>query len=111
VSDFPNDEVEMEGFEGDTFLKTFTIKDDAGNIIDITGATFRLKLGSINESTSGVTITNGGATGEVEIKISYTAMEALAADDDYEIALEMTDASGVRTTLFTGTFTVLEDVR
>jgi hypothetical protein len=37
-------------------------------------------------------------------------MEALTVGD-YDIALEMTDSNSIRTTLFTGTYTVLEDVR
>ena len=107
---FPDDDVKFEGFHGDTFQKVFTIKDSSGTIINLTGATFRFLLGALNESSSGVTVTNGNTTGQVTVTVTYTAMEALTVGD-YDIALEMTDSNSIRTTLFTGTYTVLEDVR
>ena len=107
---YKKDNVKLDGFEGDTFRKIITLRDGAGALVDITGATIRMKLGSLNETSSGVTITNGGAAGTITIEVTYTAMAAFIAEYTYDIAVEVTMA-GIRKTLFTGHFIVLEDVR
>lgn len=107
---YDNDCVQLQGFEGDSFDYTFTVREPTTEALqDLTSYAIRFLLGSINESTSGVTITNGGALGTIRVQITYSAMEALTVGS-YDIALEIT-LSTARTTLFTGTFEVLEDHR
>ena len=107
---YKKDNVKLDGFEGDTFRKIITLRDGAGALVDITGATIRMTLGSLDETSSGVTITNGGAAGTITIEVTYAAMAVFVAEYTYNIAVEVTLA-GIRKTLFTGHFIVLEDVR
>lgn len=103
------DGVEDWAFQGNSFWRKYTLTDANGAPIDLTSATIKFTLGTLNEASSGATVGAGNSSGEVEITITYTAMEALAVGN-YDYALE-TLISGIRTTRFTGTFTVKEDMR
>lgn len=102
----------IEIYHGDTFLKTFQLlEEDEVTPISLTGATVRFAIGTtINETTSGVTITQTDATGTIDVQVSYALMEALT-DLEYPIALELNWSDGVRDTVFAGILSILEDVR
>jgi hypothetical protein len=108
--------LDLVQYQGDSFTLDIEELDSANVPVTFVGATFRLQIGgtpaapTITESTSGVSITNGGALGTAAIVVSYTAMSALATGD-HDMALEVTYATGIRRTLFTGVLTLIEDVR
>ena len=105
---YPMDAVAFKEFTGDSFAYAVTLKDETGAVVtlDLSSATFDFIVGTINESTSGVTITGGNGT--VSISVTKTAMAALAAGD-HDISLRYT-ISEVQRTLFKGTITLLEAV-
>jgi hypothetical protein len=106
------DEIEIEIYRGDSLeLLVTAVNEDDGLPVDLTGATFRLTIGStITEATSGVTITGHDALGTVDVFATYTAMDTLEVGE-YNIALEATwSATGKRDTLFMGILVLAEDV-
>lgn len=105
-------EVEWTKYQGDSMSIDFTVKVKSTQTpVDISGATIRFAVGTINESTSGVVVTNGGVLGTVAIFIPDTVMDDLVVDE-YDMAVELYFAgTSVRYTIFTGTLILEEDYR
>lgn len=104
--------IEWTKYQGDSLTIDITEVDETGSPVNYTGATPRLQIGTtINESTSGVSITNGGELGTLLIFVPDTVMATLAVGE-YDIAVEVYySATAVRRTLFTGTLILEEDIR
>lgn len=97
------DEADLEIYRGDSLQI-----DLSDPLVDFTGATFRLTIGSVDQDDA--TVTNGGAEGWVSIFIGYDKMETLAAGD-YEYDVEVTwESEKRRETFAKGILTLLEDV-
>ena len=105
---YPDDAVRLAGFEGDAFYMLCTVRDSANALVDLTGATIDLVLGTLVEDTSGVTVTNGNAAGTITVECTDAAMAAITVGD-HDISLRYT-LSGKSYTLFTGTYTAKESV-
>ena len=105
---YPDNAVRLFGFSGDALYMLCTVKDSTGAAVDLTGATIDFELGSLVESTSGVTVTNGNAAGTITIVATDAAMAAIVAGT-YDISVRYT-LSGNSTTLFTGTYTARASV-
>ena len=103
-------ELNITKYRGDSFVLDLLETDANGDPVDLTSATVRVQIGTLTESTSGVTITNGGTAGTLNIVASYAAMAALAVGN-HDIAVEVTYSSGIRRTMFTGSLELVEDVR
>jgi hypothetical protein len=109
--EFEDDQFEDSGFQGDSFDYLVYVRDGAGALVDLTNFTgFTFILGSLNQSSSGVTITNGGTAGTIHIKITSTAMSALAVGD-HDIALTVVESASVRRTVLAGTYTIKDDLQ
>lgn len=91
------------GFEKMALDQVITLKDSAGSLINLTGATFNFVLGSLTEETSGVTIAGGDAAGTITISITDAAMAPIVAGV-YTYGLSFT-ISGKTYSAGTGTFT------
>jgi hypothetical protein len=103
--------VEWTRYQGDSLTIDIAEVDSNGASVDYTGATPRLAVGTITETTSGVVVTNGLTAGTLSFFIPDTVMATLAVSD-YDIAVEVYYAStATRRTLFTGTLSLIEDVR
>jgi hypothetical protein len=103
--------VEWTKYQGDSLTIDITEVDESGSPVNFTGATPRIAVSTITESTSGVVITNGGALGTLLIFIPDTVMATLVVGE-YDMAVEVYyAATAVRRTLFTGTLILEEDVR
>jgi hypothetical protein len=103
--------VDWTRYQGDSLTIDIEEVDSTGAAVDYTGATPRLQVGTITETTSGVVVTNGLTAGTLSFFIPDTVMATLAVDE-YDIAVEVYySATHIRRTLFTGTLTLIEDVR
>ena len=103
----------IDMYRGDSFWKSFRLEEEDGNPISLAGATARFCIGTtILETTSGVVITPSplDATGYVNVVVSYALMAALT-ESEYPVELEITYASGVRQTVFSGILTLIPDAR
>lgn len=104
-------------YSGDDEDIAVTVVDDAGAAVDLTGATITWKLADsrggtieitkVNDSTSGVTITNAAA-GEFTIHLSATDTDSLAGVYYHEAQVE--DSLGHKTTVLTGYAEIVEDI-
>lgn len=103
-------EIDLEAYHGDSLVLPISAVDSLGAPVSLVGATFRFQCGTILETTSGVVIDAGDALGNTKVTVSYTAMSALALGA-HDLAFEITFPNGIRETWFTGTLTILEDVR
>lgn len=105
-------DVKWKKYHGDSLSIYFTAKNKSTQLpIDITLATIRFCVGTLNESTSGVVVVNGGALGTVSIFIPDTVMDDLDAGN-HDMAVELYySATNVRYTVFTGTLMLEEDYR
>lgn len=104
-------EVEWTKYQGDSLTIDVAEVDSTGSPIDFTGATPRLQVGTITETTSGVVVTNGLTDGTLSYFVPDTVMSTLAVGE-YDLAVEVYyAATATRRTLFTGTLVLLEDVR
>ena len=104
----------IDMYRGDSFWKCLQlVEEDEVTPISLVGATVRFCIGTtILESTSGVVITPDplDATGYVDVVVSYALMEALT-EAEYPVELEITYASGIRQTVFSGILTLIPDAR
>ncbi len=97
-------------FQGDSFRLPIAIKEDDGvTPVDISGCSVRFTLGTITQSTAGVTVTVNGPNGTILIDVPYGVMATLTGKD-YKFDVEVTYADGFRETLFVATLTLEEDV-
>lgn len=100
---------------GDTVPWTFTVKDNAGVPVDITGFSFLLTVDPSPEPTTSTnnlfqltgTITN--PTGGV-VRFSMTALQADQAPNTYYYDLQMTDGAGKIRTISKGEFVFEQDI-
>ena len=88
-------------YRNDTFRLPVAIEDSEGTAIDLTGATVKLKLSTITEATSGVSISwTDRAGGEFTIQITPAAMTVLEAGK-YDMGVQIVYAdTTVETILF-----------
>lgn len=110
TKEFEDDQFEDDGFQGDSFDYLVYVRDGSGALVNLTGFTFTFVLGSLTQSSSGVTVTNGNAAGTVRIQITSTAMSALAVGD-HDIALTIVESASVRRTVLAGTYTIKDDLQ
>lgn len=104
-------EIEWTRYQGDS-LTIDVLERDANNaLVDFTGCTPRMAVGTITESTVGVVVTNGLTAGTLKFFIPDDVMATLPVGD-YDMAVEVyTAGTKTRRTIFTGTLTLVEDVR
>lgn len=96
-------------YQGDTDTVTLYVKDNAGNVVNITGATINYVIQTSAGVTSGevsktATIVNGPA-GQAEIDFASTDTSSLTPQDYYHQG-SMTDSTGKTKVIFTGTLTI-----
>jgi hypothetical protein len=102
-------EVELKKYRGDSLTLPFAVT-AGGSPVDITEATIRFLVGTIDEETVGVDVTNGGALGTGIIFIPDTVMDDLAIGN-HDLAVELYWADDdIRKTLFTGTLILVDDL-
>lgn len=97
---------------GDTETIVVTITSDGSTPINVTGRTYRAQIRSSQDSTtikaSFTCVVTSGANGEVTCTLSATDSATLPVGNAYWDLEE--NASGVITTILSGTVTVLADV-
>lgn len=104
-------EINWIKYHGDSMHIYFSLKYKSSQLpVDITLATIKCTVGTITEASSGVVVTNGGATGVVSIFIPDTTMDDLTAGATYDVEVQLSYASGARYTLFNGTLELREDI-
>lgn len=102
-------------FRGDTWTRIWTIKDSAGNIVDLTGATARLHVRDSNDTLIfAATMDNGsitidGSNGTIIMNVS-AAVTRTVAPGTYYFDLEVTYPSGVVRTYEQDKLIVLKDI-
>lgn len=105
-------------YRGDTWTETWTILDQNGVSVDITGATFKMTLKNntsdadpgvlqLTSPSSGIVITDA-ATGVVTLTITATQTAALTPST-YEYDIQMNNTGTVKT-LVRGKLTIVADV-
>lgn len=107
-----------EFYSGDRRTLEFTVRNPAGAVVDITGASFlwtcrRSVLSAVaevdkvsGESPSEIDIVDAG-NGRVDVELYPVDTDAISGDFYHE--LQMTDAQGNPTTVAFGTLTINED--
>lgn len=100
-------------YSGDTWERSWLLKDAAGVPVPLENATARLQVRSRNDiliaaSTEDGRIVITPELGELAMVIPYAYMDIRPGT--YNFALEITHASGVRRTYEQDTLVVLEDV-
>ena len=104
----------IDMYQGNTFWKCFQlVEEDEITPVSLVGATVRFCIGTtIIETTNGVDITPDplDATGYIDVVVSNTLMAALT-ESEYPVELEVTYASGVVQTVFSGILTLLPSAR
>jgi len=106
-------------FRGDSKTIEKTLSDEDGAIVDLTGAELRFSVKldrflldvdaviSKSSPSSGITITDAtGGKFEVAIDAADTGLETR----DFEYDIQLKDSGGKVTTIFTGIFTIEQDV-
>jgi hypothetical protein len=99
---------------GDSWVRTWILKDPNNNPLNLTGATVRLQVRDANDaikisaSTSDGKITLTPAQGKIDMTISYT--ETNLPPGSYKFDLEVTHANGIRRTYEQGILIVIPDV-
>lgn len=105
-------------YQGDTYKKTFGLKDGNGVAIDLTGQTPKAQI-RVNQASSSVLLeftaaleTQAGATlGQVTISATHADTAALTPADAYGVwDLQLTNGSGVVTTYIGGKASVVAEV-
>lgn len=102
--------------QGATWLLTVTWNDSNGDPVNLTGytavATVKTTYGGtalITASSTGGTITLGGAAGTIAINVPYATTGAVSAQTGVW-DLELTSGGGVRTRLLEGAATITPEV-
>lgn len=108
----------IKHFRGDTWLRSWVIKDASGAPVDLTGASARLHVrpqeGTDNADElilaatvgDGLTITPG--TGRVDLRVE--AADMAIDPGTYRFELELTDGDGVVRTIEQNRIMIIEDV-
>ena len=99
-------------YRGDTWLRTWTIKDAAGILVDLTGATARLQVRDaagveVMSYTTADSLTLSLPTSTISLAAPYADTEIAAGN--YSFDLEVTKG-GIRRTYEKNTLVILEDV-
>jgi hypothetical protein len=104
-------------FRGDTKADLFTIKRSNGQLVDITGFTFRMTVNDLENPSTGTpgnilmaitgVITNA-TKGEVEF--APTALQADQTPGSYFYDVEMTDVASRITTIAKGSYVFTQDI-
>jgi hypothetical protein len=107
--------IDLTVHRNDTLLKSFTVKDVAGNDIDLTTHQNAWLHVRKYESDQATVLTLSSASHEITLGVGQFDLSTPAADMDiepgkYVYDIEFEDASGNRHTHQHGTFTVLPDV-
>ena len=106
-------------YRGDTWLRSWVIKDATGAPVDLTGASARLHVRPqegtdtadelILAATVGDGLTITADTGRVDLRVEAADMAALAIGV-YRFDLEVTFADGIVRTIEQGRIMIIEDV-
>jgi hypothetical protein len=103
-------------YAGDTWRRTWKLKQADGAPVDLTGATARLHLRDsagtlVVEASTGLDgrIVITGAIGQIAMTVSASVTAGIAVGR-YRWALELTELGGIVTTLESGTMVILEDI-
>lgn len=105
---------QVQHVRGDTWRKTWIVKNSAGALVDLTGASARCQLratdGTLAVSATsapggGLTIT--AASGRIDLDVSAATM--ILTPGFYYYDIELTEADGRRTTLEQVRMQLLED--
>lgn len=109
--------VKLERFRGDTKAHLFTVKSSKGNVIDITGFSFRLTVNTLedpNVATPGtILFTLTGVITDAtrgEVEFAPTAMEADQTPAVYYYDVEMTDVASRIDTIAKGQYEFTQDI-
>jgi len=99
---------------GDTVTRTFVLKDDAGDPIDLTGSVVRMNiridvLDGVLALASGSGLTVSAADGEVTMTLTEAQTKQLkqGSKSDFELKHR---SGGVQTTVLVGAFNVTEAI-
>jgi hypothetical protein len=112
--------------QGATFLRTLTLKDGAGVLIDLTGYTVRGQIRSSQNASSiaatftGTVLNQTTNKGQASLLISATDTSSIPGDAEqvtpplkaskYLYDIEMVDGSGVVTRLLQGNVTLVPEI-
>lgn len=90
---------------GDDTVRVFSYRDNNGNVISLTGVTASLEV-----TRSGVLSTIAGVVNAALGKITVTITDTVTADwsSNPTFKLRLTDGGGLKTTIVTGTFEVIQ---
>jgi hypothetical protein len=108
--------VDYEEFEGDTLEMSFTWKDSAGDVIDISAYTAAMDIkSSVNDATSLLTLTNGSgitlaATSPNLLVVVSDTQTAALGKGKYVYDIELTEPSGKVNTLVSGNLVLVQSV-
>lgn len=105
-------------YRGDTWLRSWVIKDSTGAPVDLTGASARLHVrpqeGTDNAddlilaATVGDGLTINAGAGRVDLRVESADM--VLDPETYRFELELTDGDGVVRTIEQGRLMIIEDV-
>jgi hypothetical protein len=101
-------------FRGDTWLRSWIVKDSNNNPIDLTGATARLHVRDAKQvlihaaSTSTAEIIITSLEGRIDLRIEATVSEVWAIGK-YKYDLELTYSNGIVLTIESSVLTVIQD--
>lgn len=94
---------------GDTFLRTITWKDSAGDLVNLTGYTAQMVVSDSDGSavitlTGGSGITLGGSAGTIGLQAQTSGIDPGC----YSYFLKLTSGTGIITTLLVGSFDITQ---
>lgn len=102
-------------YQGATFSRVITWKDESGALVDLTGYSARMQIRKkidgdsiIELTTSNGRITLGGAAGTITLNISATDTAALLSNGVYD--LELVASGNIVTRLLEGSVTLSREV-
>ena len=107
-----------EFYSGDHRTLTFTVKDGADVVVDITGATFLWTVRrSVLSAVAEISLVSGESPSEIDILVAASGTvqvvlvptDTAALSGDFYHELQMTDVEGNVTTVAFGTLTIKED--
>lgn len=108
----------IKHYRGDTWLRSWVIKDATGAPVDLTGASARLHVRPqegtdtaddlILAATVGDGLTITASAGRVDLRVE--AADMVLDPETYRFELELTDGDGVVRTIEQGRLMIIEDV-
>lgn len=106
---------DLERKRGDTLPIQMIVKDGNGDVVDVTGASFRLVVdpspspvnssANLFEVTGAITDAAGG-----EVSFTLSGAQANQSPGNYSYDIEMVDASSIVITLASGYFRFVQDI-